>query len=160
MHWVDVAIVVVIAASVIFGAIRGLVVELGSIIGAALGILVAQHTYRTALNFLALFFHKDAHLEVVAYILVFLIVWGLVTTLAQMVRAGLRFTPFGMLDRMGGAVIGLVLGILTVEILLLVASASHDASLHSSIRASKLAPTFEKAIPGLRHAVPQTLTKL
>jgi membrane protein required for colicin V production len=160
VHWIDVAIVIVLAAGIIVGAMRGLIVEVGSIVGAVLGVVVAEHTYRGALTVLSLLFPRDAHLATVAYLVIFFIVWALVTTLAQVVRAAVRFTPFGLLDRLGGAVIGLVVAILAVEVLLLLASASHDASLHASIKHSRLAPAFERAIPGLRHAIPKRLLKI
>jgi len=88
---------------------------------------------------------------------VFLIAWALVATIAAIVRGAVRLTPFGVLDRLGGAVIGLILGLLTVEVLLLLASGTHDRSLHVSIHASRLAPAFERAIPGLRGLIPRRL---
>lgn len=160
MRWVDVVIVLVVLASGLLGLRRGLVVQLGGIIGALLGLYVASQDYVDARNFLANFFHRDAHLAVAAYILVVILVWTIVVVIAQGIRAGLRFTPFGMLDKIGGAAVGLFLGVLTVEILLLLAVDMHDASLHDSIRVSQLAPMLRHAIPGIRSFVPKKMPAL
>ena len=157
MHWVDVAIVIIVLGSAVTGLLRGLIVEVGAIIGAVAGLFLARQEYKTAESFLAVFFHRDAHLAMAAYILVFVIVWALITTLAMVLRSVVRFTPLGILDRVGGAVVGLLIGILTVAVLLLLAERTHDRSLEASIHSSTLAPKIEKDIPGVEQLIPTRL---
>jgi len=160
MRWVDVAIVVIIGGSAIFGLVRGLIVQVGGVLGAVAGLYLARHDYGAARDFLALFFHNDAHLSVVAFILVFLIVGLLVVIIAHGIKSVVRFTPLGMLDHFAGAALGVALGILVVEVLVLLASESHDASLRASLHASRLAPTLDHAIPGLRSLIPKSFPKV
>jgi membrane protein required for colicin V production len=157
MRWVDIAILVIIVGSGAFGLLRGLIVQVGGIVGAVAGLFLAHHYYTTARNFLALFFHADSHLSVAAFLLVLLVVWLLVVLIAQAIRTVVRFTPFGLLDRLGGAVLGLALGVVLVQVLLLLAADSKDASLHASIHASRLAPVLNNTIPGLRSVIPRKL---
>jgi uncharacterized membrane protein required for colicin V production len=160
MRWIDVGILVIVIGSGVFGLTRGLIVQVGGIIGAVGGLYLALHEYGTTRRFLALFFHADGHLSAAAFILVLAVVWMLVVIIAHGLRSVLRFTPLGALDYLGGALIGLVLGVLAVEILLMLASESHDASLRASIHASRLAPIFDHAIPGLHSLVPKKLPLL
>lgn len=157
MHWVDIGIAVIVGGAAFFGLTRGLIVEVGGILGAVVGLYLARANYHVALNFLAVFFHRDQHLTAVAFLLVLGIVWALVSMLARGVRGVVRFTPLALVDRLGGGLIGLALGVLTVQVLLVVAVRSHDASLDRSIYASRLAPAFRNTIPGVQSLIPKAL---
>jgi membrane protein required for colicin V production len=157
MGWVDLAIVALVIGSAMFGLARGLIVQVGAMVGVSVGLYLARNDYAPARDFLGMFFHRDAHLTAVSFALVFLLIWALCVILAQSLRRIIRFTPFGLLDRVGGAVLGIALGIITVELLLILASDSHDASLHASIHASRLAPMMQQAIPGLKSVIPKNL---
>lgn len=154
MGWVDVTIIVIIVASALFGLARGLIVEVATILGAVAGLYVAKQNFSTATNFLALFFHRDQRLRVIAFIVVFCLVWLLIVLVAEGIRGVLRFTPFGLLDRLGGLLLGAALAVLVVEALLLLVSHVHDPALHSAIRASRVAGPLKHEIPGLRSLVP------
>lgn len=159
MRWVDIAIVLIVVGSGIAGLARGLIVEVAAVLGVVAGLLVAREAYGPARDFLGVFFHKDARLAAVAYLLAAIIVWMLIVTLARLVRGLLRFSPLVMIDRLGGAALGLVLGIVAVSLFLQLAARVHDPSLHTSIRASRLAPIFRYAVPGLSRVVPRALVR-
>jgi uncharacterized membrane protein required for colicin V production len=154
MHWVDIVIVVAIVGAIFFGMARGLLMLVASTLGAVLGLFIAKQNYPSANDFLAIFYTRTPLLATISYVVVFALVWLLVVLIAATIRGGLRFTPVGALDKVGGAVLGAVLGVLLVEALLVVAGRAHDPALHASVRASQLAPAFNHVLPGLKSLIP------
>jgi membrane protein required for colicin V production len=157
VHWVDVAIIAVILACIIVGTTRGLIAAVGSFVGAVVGLLMARYEYTSVESLLAHFFHRDAHLAMAAFVIIFVAVWGLASTLSLVVRTVVRYSPFGLLDRLGGALLGLLVGVLSVAAILQLASSTHDRSLRASIHRSELATVLKRAIPGLPNLIPSRL---
>lgn len=154
MHWVDIVIVIAIVGSIFFGMARGLLMLVAATLGAVLGLFIARQNYPDANDFLAAFYPRSPLLATISFVLVFGLVWLLVVLIAATIRGGLRFTPIGPVDKIGGAILGAVLGVLLVESLLVVAGRAHDPSLHASVRASQLAPAFSHVLPGLKALIP------
>lgn len=154
MHWVDIFIILAIVGAIFFGMARGLLMLVATTLGAVLGLFIAKLNYPSATDFLATFYTRTPLLATIAYVLVFVLVWLLVVLIAATIRGGLRFTPFGPVDKVGGAVLGAVLGVLLVEALLVVATRANDPSLHASVRSSQLAPAFNHVLPGLKQLIP------
>lgn len=157
MNWVDWVILALLAMSVIGGVIRGLLTQVAMFVGAFLGLLVANTNYGSATDFLGSFFPKTGTLAAVAYLLVFVLVWLLVALGAQTVRTVLRASFLGCFDRAGGAVFGLVQGILFVEVLVSIGWRVHDPTLHTALHAARLFPVFHRALPDLHRLLPKHL---
>ncbi len=120
MTWVDLAIVAVIAASVVGGILQGFLRSVCSVIGLALGLALALWNYAR----LGMVFRPIVHLEALANAIAFLIIALVVMALASLTGVILKRTRswmgLGCLDKIGGAIFGFFQGALLVTLCILV----------------------------------------
>jgi len=154
VHWVDVVILVIIALSALYGAIRGLIVQVASIVGLLGGLYLAERNYKTVRDFLEVFAHRDRLVTAIAFLAIVLVVWSAGSIIGNLLRGIARFTPLVLVDRLGGLVLGGISGVVAVEVLIILAARSHDVSLHAGLHASHLAPYFRGVVPGLHSLIP------
>ena len=110
MVWLDWVILLVLAASAVIGAVRGLVFELLSMLGWVMAWVVAGLFGAAAVSALHLDFHNASLSRGVGFMLVFivaLVVWRL---LVALIRTLVHASPLGMLDHGLGALFGTVRG--------------------------------------------------
>lgn len=154
MNLVDLAIIAILVLGTLAGLRQGFVVELAGILGALLAFAVARAEYRHVQSALESFASGSPWLSTVSYMIVFLAVWGVILIAARMVRMGLRIMMLGMLDRIGGAVVGLIQSALVLELLLYIGKHSPDAAVRSAVKHSSLAPPFLSLAPVVHHLFP------
>jgi membrane protein required for colicin V production len=120
MSWVDLAIVVVIAASVVGGIVQGVLRSVCSVLGLVLGLALALWNYAR----LGMVFKPIVRLEAVANAIAFLIIALVVMALANLVGVILKRTiswmGLGCLDKIAGAIFGFFQGALLVTLCILV----------------------------------------
>jgi membrane protein required for colicin V production len=151
---IDVIILALLAFGVLSGFVQGFVVELASILGAVVGLVVAQLEYAIVRNLLELVLPKSGWVTAISYLIVFLLVWMAIVAIARKVRTVIRLFLLGWADRLGGAVLGLFPGALMVELLLYLGQRVPDAGLHRAIKHSTLAPSFMSIIPYVHQLFP------
>ena len=120
LDWIDIGLVLFLALSVIVGLKRGVVFELLSLAGWVVAYLLAQALTPLAQPHVSFGQPGTALNHAVAFACVFLaslVLWGLG---ARLVRLLIRATPLSALDRVLGAVFGLVRGVLVLLVLALV----------------------------------------
>ncbi len=155
MHWLDILIVVVVVASAVFGMAKGLFLQAALIAGVVCALFVARENYGGANDFLANFFTRSVTLTAVSYASVFLLFCLLVASIALTVRDGLRFFPgLGRVDQIGGAILGVVMGAVLAESLLVLAGRANDPMLSASLRSSYLAAGMRDFLPGIKSLIP------
>jgi membrane protein required for colicin V production len=120
MSWVDLAIVVVIAASVVGGIMQGFLRSVCSVIGLVFGLALATWNYSR----LGMLFMPIVRLEAIANAIAFLIIAVAVMALANLVGVMLKRTMswmgLGCLDKIAGAIFGFFQGALLVTLCILV----------------------------------------
>ena len=120
MSWVDLAIVVVLAASVLGGIVQGFLRSACSVIGLVLGLALALWNYAR----LGMVFRPIVHMEAIANAIAFLIIALVVMALANLVGFMLKRTiswmGLGCLDKIAGAIFGFFQGALLVTLCILV----------------------------------------
>jgi membrane protein required for colicin V production len=120
MSWVDLAIVVVLAASVLGGIVQGFLRSACSVIGLVLGIALAVWNYAQ----LGMMFRPIVRLEAVANLIAFLIIALVVMALANlagiMLKRTMSWMGLGCLDGIAGAIFGFFQGALLVTLCILV----------------------------------------
>ncbi|MCH7345523.1 CvpA family protein [Pelomonas sp. CA6] len=156
MAWVDIALLAMLAISVLLGLWRGLVFELLSIAGWVVAYLAAPYIAPYAQGWLPQERLGPNLLHalglVIGFVLV-LVVWGLS---ARMLRALIHASPLSALDRMGGAAFGLLrAGLLSLLVFVLVGMTPAVNS--QAWRDSQLAPWLGVGLQGLRPLLPQAL---
>ncbi len=130
LGWVDIGMAAFLALSVIVGLARGFVFELLSLAGwfaAYFAALWFTPTFQDAVHVGARGSSLNYALTFGGIFLVALVAWSLV---ARLIRALIRATPLSLLDRLLGAVFGLLRGlvVLLVVATLLDVSAWREAS--------------------------------
>ncbi|HTV83158.1 MAG TPA: CvpA family protein [Acidobacteriaceae bacterium] len=140
MTIVDWLIVVVLVVSVLSAAKAGLVVEIFSLAGLVLGLLLASWDYQSLMPWWSHWFHSAAAVEALSFLSIAFGVMILAALGGRMVRWSVKAVGLGWADRMAGAVFGLVKGCVMVMIAVMVVAAfcPHAAWL----RRSRLAPGF------------------
>jgi membrane protein required for colicin V production len=137
---IDCLILAVLAVSVVSAARAGLIVEVFSLAGLVLGLLLASWDYQTLMPWWSHWVHSAAAVGALSFLT---IAFGtmLVAALAgRTIRWSVRAVGMGWADRMAGAVFGLVKGCAMVTIAAMVAAAFWP---HAGwFRRSRLAPDF------------------
>jgi membrane protein required for colicin V production len=123
MNAFDILVAVFLSYGLIRGLFRGLVKELASIIGALGGFFTAYSLYGAAAGYLSGLVSNHAYRNILAFMAIFCGVVILVSLLALVIQYVLRIAFLGWLDRLGGAVFGILKGVLTVSVLFLVLTA-------------------------------------
>lgn len=155
MNWVDIVIVVSIFWFT-FAAFRaGLIREVVTIAGAIAAVALAGLLYRDLAPDVALVIDSQATAEVVAFAIIF----GAVILASQLVafflKQAVSVLMLGALDKIGGAFIGVVKGVILVEIALIVGITFETLGVRNAIEDSGLAPVFLSLLPFLQHILPE-----
>ena len=141
MNWLDIAIVLIVAffATTAFSA--GLIRELVTLVSAVVGVVAAGLFYDDlARDVLVFIDNKDT-----ASIVAFLVLLGAIYLAGQLIAIMLKQVAavllLGWADRLGGALFGLLKGLVVVEVLL-IAFVTFDVGLDDAIEDSGLASVF------------------
>jgi membrane protein required for colicin V production len=111
MNWLDYALIIIIGLSVVHGLSHGALRMLTSILSFALGIYCASMWHGQAGSL------AQSHLgtsrvtsDIIGYVAIFLLVFAAVEIVGQRIIALGQLVHLNLLDRLAGAVFGLVLG--------------------------------------------------
>ena len=143
MNWVDVVIIIYLALSIISGFVQGLIRSLLSIIGLIVGILLASHFYKQLGDILTFISNRNVA-DIVAFIVILLAVMVIAALIGLVLRSIIKAIMLGWIDKLGGAVLGLILGALSVSAILAIVVKYTNTSL---ITDSKLAAFFLDKFP-------------
>ena len=120
MSWVDLAIVVVIAASVLAGIAQGFLRSACSLIGLVFGLALADWNYaRLGMEFRPIV-RKEAIANAIAFLIIALVVMVLANLVGVMLQRTMSWMGLGCLDKIAGAIFGFFQGALLVTLCILV----------------------------------------
>ena len=114
MNWLDIVILIYLAVSVISGLVQCLIRTVLSIVGVIVGIFLASHFYIQLGNALTFISNKDTA-NIVAFIIILLAVMIVAAIIAWLLKSIIKAIKLGWVDKLGGAVLGLILGALSVS---------------------------------------------
>jgi membrane protein required for colicin V production len=140
MALVDLLIVIVVLVSVLSAAKNGFFLEIFSLAGALLGLVLASWNYQRLLPWIARWIHSLPAAEAVSFLLIALGVMLLAGLLGRLIRWSVHSIGMGWADRFLGALFGFVKGFVLVTIAVLVIAAFFPRA--SWFRHSRLAPCF------------------
>jgi membrane protein required for colicin V production len=143
MNWVDIVIIIYLCLSVISGFMQGLIRTVLSIIGLIVGIILAAHFYKQLGDVLTFISNKNVA-DVVAFVFILLVVMGIAALIAWILRSLIKAIMLGWVDKIGGAVLGLILGALSISAILAIIAKVSNSSL---ITDSKFAAFFLDKFP-------------
>jgi membrane protein required for colicin V production len=155
MNWLDLAIAGIIAWSTFSAFRQGLIRVVVSLLSTVLGAVLAGRLYGRLADNIDFLIADPAIRNLVAFVAIFagMIVLGQIAAMFLKTASSLLF--LGPMDHLGGAVFGLIQGVLTVE-LLLFALTTFPAipGLNSGLEGSTLAPIFIQRIPIFEQLLP------
>jgi len=150
VNWLDIVITIYLIISVISGLVQGLIRSVLSIIGLIVGIALAANFYKQFGDVLT-FIHNPDIADIVAFVIILLAVMVIAALIALVLRSIIKAIMLGWIDRLGGAIFGLLLGALSVSVLLAIVAKFTDTSL---ITESALAGFFLDKFPLIMGLLP------
>jgi membrane protein required for colicin V production len=123
MPLVDLVLVIIVGAFVLFGLFFGFVHTLGSLVGSVLGIVLATRLLEPAVDKFSFFFNNNESVaSVVIFIILFVLISkliGLVFWILGKVFGILSWIPFAKtINRLLGAVLGFMEGVIVVGVII------------------------------------------
>lgn len=112
MNWLDIIILITLVAGVIGGIGTGFIRGLASLIGLIVGIILAGKYYPTVASWLGFIKNEDVA-KFIAFGLILVVVMIVAGILGSILRRVASAIMLGCLDRLGGAVLGLVMGVIS-----------------------------------------------
>lgn len=155
MSLLDWILATVILVSGLAAARTGLVVQVCSLGGAIVGLLVACWDYQRLTPWVSQWIHTPAAARVAAFLLIALGIMIAAGILGRIVRWSLRTVGLGWLDRLAGALFGLVRGVI-IALMLIVALTAFAPRTHMLVT-SRMAPYFMAAAHAAAIASPRGL---
>jgi membrane protein required for colicin V production len=152
MNWFDYLLLVVLVFSVIAGLMRGLLREAIGLITWVVAIWIAFHYSSQLEPYLGGLLSNDALRPWIARSLIFVLVLLIGTTLAAVISHFVRVSMFAGMDRLWGALFGVVRGTVVVGAIVILCHGTHLQT-ESWYRGSVLAPYGERVANVLRALV-------
>jgi membrane protein required for colicin V production len=154
LNWVDAVILATLGWFTFAAFNAGLIREVITILGAIFAVALAGLFYTDLA--------KDVDVAIddpeVSRLVAFAIIFGATILATQLLAIFLKQAAsllfLGLIDSMGGAVIGLIKGCIFVEIALIVAITFPSLHLHDDVNGSALAPFFLDVLPVLKRILP------
>ena len=156
MNPFDMLIVVVVSFCLIRGIFRGLIKELASIVG-VLGGFYAAYTYYPALQgWFASWVSSTAYRSVLSFLVIFCSVFLVIGFLGVIIKYLLNIAFLGWVDRICGAVFGIVKAVLIVSVLM-IALTTFLSRGTPIVRDSLLAPQVTRVAEKMIQVVPRDM---
>jgi membrane protein required for colicin V production len=159
MNTLDIIFLVLIAASVIYSLVKGLVREIFSFLAIILGFFAASYGYSRAAEWLKSWVDQETLAQILGFAVLFLVVAIAVSLLGILLSRLIRRGGLGWADRMGGAAFGFLKAVLLIAIILLVLTAFLPPK-SKVLLESKISPVALTVARGLSFLVPEKFHKL
>ena len=140
MALADWIIAIVVLVCVLSAAKTGFIVEVFSLAGLVLGLLLASWNYQKLLPWVAGWIHSLPAAEAVAFLMIAIGVMIVAAIAGRIVRWSVRSVGLGWADRLAGAAFGFVKGCLLVTVAVMVAAAFWPKT--TWFQSSRMAPYF------------------
>lgn len=119
MNTFDIVIICILGFCLIRGVFRGLIKGLFSLIGSFAALYGAYTFYPNVSRLMAGWFTDD-YLKIISFMLLFCAIFIVINLIGVLLKYLLKIASFGWLDRICGAGVGFIVGILIVSVLLFV----------------------------------------
>lgn len=144
MNWLDIVILVAIAMATFLGLRMGLIKAVLSLAGLIIGVVLAGHYYNPFSQQLP-FIPQASIAKVVAFAIILIGVMIIAAVLARLLTWAAKVIMLGWVNHLGGAVFGLLLGVIFCSALL--AMWVNFVGMEGAIAESTLAPILLDRFP-------------
>jgi membrane protein required for colicin V production len=157
MNWLDIIIIILLVGSLIGGFVTGLIKTVFSLAGLIIGVILAGHYYIALSAYLA-FIPTSAGPSIAAFIIIFLAVMIVAALLGFLLTKLISAVLLGWLNRLGGAVLGVILGSIFIAAFLVIIAKFTDPG--GAISQSVIAPVLLDRIPVILALLPPEFDKV
>jgi membrane protein required for colicin V production len=119
MNWLDIVIIVLLLISAVGGLINGLIKSVFSLVGLIVGVVVAGRFYLGLAGLLG-FIQNENIARIVAFIIIFLVIIIIAAILGAVLTKLISTLLLGWLNRLGGAVFGVIMGSVFIAAILVI----------------------------------------
>ncbi len=109
MNWLDIVVLIILAISTVVGLKAGIIKTVLSVVGVVVGIILAGRYYVALAGSLA-FIPQPNLAEIVAFAIILIAVTLVATVIAWLLKWAVSAVMLGWVNRLGGAIFGLVMG--------------------------------------------------
>lgn len=162
MGFIDIVLIVIVGAFVLFGFFFGLVHTLGSLIGTIIGIFFASRLIDPTFETFGFLFGGGTFARIIIFVLIFFLITrlvGLVFWFVEKVFDVLAWIPFARsLDRLLGGLFGFIEGVIVVGVVLFYAmQVLPDDALKTMLETSVVADFLVATMSALQILFPETV---
>ena len=154
MNWLDIVIILIVAFFAATAFFAGLIRELVTLASAVVGIVVAGLFYDDLARDVLVFIDNKDTANIVGFLMLLGAIYLAGQLIAIMLKQVTAILLLGWADRLGGALFGLLKGLVVVEVLLILFVTYPQLGLDDAIEDSGLASVFLDAIPVLLLILP------
>ena len=142
MNWLDIVIIVFLAITVITGLSKGLIKTIIPLVGIIIAVVLAGHSYGSVADWLSTWLHSPSQANIAGFAIIFVAVVIVSLIIASLLSKFLNLLLLGWVDKLGGAVLGFVIGGLVCGAILTIITKYNFAGIEGTIRGSSLASFF------------------
>jgi len=117
MNWLDIVILIVLLISVVMGIKSGVIKVLFTLAGGIIGVVLAGR-FSDSLGSKLTFISSASTAKIVAFVVILIVVMLIAAILAFVIKKIAAAVLLGWLDKLGGGVLGLILGAIFIGALL------------------------------------------
>ena len=123
MNLFDILIIIILLYCLVRGIFRGLLKEMSSLVGVLGGFYAAYTYYHEVGKLLNRWIADPNYVNILSFLLVFICVFLIISIIGIIIKYILKIVFLGWVDRVFGAVFGILKGILIASVLLIVFTA-------------------------------------
>jgi membrane protein required for colicin V production len=154
MNWLDFVIIFVLIFFVISAYSAGLIREVVTLAAVFFGIIIAGLLYDKLAKDVLVFMNDEDAARAISFLLLFGCVYLFGQILAYVLKAGASMVMLGQADRIGGAVFGLLKGLIVVQVLLIIFAAYPSLKLDTAIGNSEIGGYFVDDVSVVLYILP------
>lgn len=156
MNVIDIVIGVILVIGLLAGIRRGFIRSLFGLAALAVGIVAAGAGFAYAAKKVFVLLPGERVPEVVSFILIFLIVFGVIVLFGHLIAKALKMASLGWLDRLAGGLLGIIMASLWTGVFLLLAviGGFHEGR---ALASSKLAPQVFTVTDAIVTVIPENV---
>lgn len=158
LNWLDIAIIVIMGISILFGVKRGFIKEVFTLLALILGIVVASRSYPSGAEMLSGVIHNCNVANVVSFIIIFFLMAALFTLIGILLKKLIKWVQLSWIDRIGGMAFGLLRGAIIVGVVLTIMTQYPVLGSDKWVKDASLAPFFFPFIEYLWKLIPSDLS--
>jgi membrane protein required for colicin V production len=142
MNWLDIVVIVFLAISTITGLRKGLIKTIIPLVGIIIAVVLAGRFYGSVADWLSTWLHSPSQANIAGFAIIFVAVVIASLIIASLLSKFLSLLLLGWVDKLGGAILGLVMGGLVCGAILTIITKYNFPGMEGTVHDSSLASFF------------------